>query len=107
MIAITKTIANDVFLLAFAVVESKNYRDWSWFIYHVRHLIVSGKEGIALIFNQHAAILSAVKDYWKKSRDGQPAGIYRCYFRHFKNNYQKKFNNAKVKDLIWKATTTY
>ena len=70
LVVVAKIVANNVFPLSFAVVESENYRDWSWFIYHVRYLIVPRKEGITLISNWHAAILRAIKDYWERPRDG-------------------------------------
>ncbi|GFZ19793.1 hypothetical protein Acr_28g0004980 [Actinidia rufa] len=107
LIAMAKTITNNIFPLAFALVESENYRDWSWFIHNVRHLIVPGMEGVTLISDRHAAIISAVKHEWEIARLGQPIGIHRYCLRHFRSNYQKNFGNVKVKDLIWKAGTAH
>ncbi|GFS36485.1 hypothetical protein Acr_00g0046220 [Actinidia rufa] len=72
-----------------------------------RHLIVPGMEGVTLISDRHAAIISAVKHEWETARLGQPIGIHRYCLRHFRSNYQKKFGNVKVKDLIWKAGTAH
>ncbi|GFY81180.1 hypothetical protein Acr_01g0009890 [Actinidia rufa] len=107
LIAMAKTVTNNIFPLAFALVESENYRDWSWFIHNVRHLIVPGMEGVTLISDRHAAIISAVKHEWETARLGQPIGIHRYCLRHFRSNYQKNFGNVKVKDLIWKAGTAH
>ncbi|GFS30575.1 pectin lyase-like superfamily protein [Actinidia rufa] len=107
LIAMAKTVTNNIFPLAFALVESENYRDWSWFIHNIRHLIVPGIEGVTLISNRHAAIISAVKHEWETARLGQPIGIHRYCLRHFRSNYQKKFGNVKVKDLVWKAGTAH
>ncbi|GFZ11322.1 hypothetical protein Acr_22g0007200 [Actinidia rufa] len=107
LIAMAKTVTNNIFPLAFALVESENYRDWSWFIHNVRHLIVPGMEGVTLISDRHAAIISAVKHEWETARLGQPIGIHRYCLRHFRSNYQKNLGNVKVKDLIWKAGTAH
>ncbi|GFZ05385.1 hypothetical protein Acr_17g0009570 [Actinidia rufa] len=107
LIAMAKTVTNNIFPLAFALVESENYCDWSWFIHNIRHLIVPGMEGVTLISDRHAAIISAVKHEWETTRLGQPIGIHRYCLRHFRSNYQKKFGNVKVKDLIWKAGTAH
>ncbi|XP_057482039.1 uncharacterized protein LOC130768972 [Actinidia eriantha] len=61
LIAMARIVTNNIFPLAFALVESENYRDWSSFIHNVRHLIVLGMEGVTLISDWHAAIISAVK----------------------------------------------
>ncbi|GFY98127.1 hypothetical protein Acr_12g0006680 [Actinidia rufa] len=53
------------------------------------------------------AIISVVKHEWETARLGQPIGIHRYCLRHFRSNYQKKFGNVKVKDLIWKAGTAH
>ncbi|GFS35190.1 hypothetical protein Acr_00g0038310 [Actinidia rufa] len=71
------------------------------------HLIVPGMEGVTLISDRHAAIISAVKHEWETARLGQPIGIHRYCLRHFRSNYQKNFGNVKVKDLIWKAGTAH
>ncbi|GFZ11319.1 hypothetical protein Acr_22g0007170 [Actinidia rufa] len=84
LIAMAKIVTNNIFPLAFALVESENYRDWSWFIHNVRHLIVPGMEGVTLISDRHAAIISAVKHEWETARLGQPIGIHRYCLRHFK-----------------------
>ena len=65
------------------LVESENYRDWSWFIHNVKHLIIPGLEGVTLISDRHAAITSAVKHEWEITRLGQPAGFHRYGPRHF------------------------
>ncbi|GFZ11566.1 hypothetical protein Acr_22g0009640 [Actinidia rufa] len=71
------------------------------------HLIVPGMEGVTLISDRHAAIISAVKHELETARLGQPIGIHRYCLRHFRSNYQKNFGNVKVKDLIWKAGTAH
>ena len=107
LIATARTVMNNIFPLAFALVESENYRDWSWFIHNVRHLIVPGLEGVTLISDRHAAIMSAVKHEWETARLGQPPGFHRYCLRHFRSNYHKNFGNVKVKDLIWQAGTAH
>ena len=68
---------------------------------------VPGQEGVTLISDWHAAILSAVKHEWETPRRGQPDGFHRYCLRHFKSNYHKNFDNVKVNDLIWQAGTAH
>ncbi|GFZ05470.1 hypothetical protein Acr_17g0010420 [Actinidia rufa] len=48
------------------------------------HLIVLGMEGVTLISDWHAAIISAVKHEWETTRLRQPVGIHRYCLRHFR-----------------------
>ncbi|GFZ02211.1 hypothetical protein Acr_15g0008190 [Actinidia rufa] len=84
LIAMAKTVTNNIFSLAFALVESENYCDWSWFIHNVKHLIVTGMEGVTLISDLHAAIISAVKHEWEIARLRQPVGIHKYCLIHFR-----------------------
>ncbi|GFZ19033.1 hypothetical protein Acr_27g0007720 [Actinidia rufa] len=121
LIAMAKTVTNNIFPLAFALVESENYRDWSWFIHNVRHLIVPGMEGVTLISDRHAAIISAVKHEWETARLGQPIGIHRYCLRHFRrtnsesaarayralcNEDPRKWTLAHDGGYRWGVTTT-
>ncbi|GFZ07016.1 hypothetical protein Acr_18g0011860 [Actinidia rufa] len=107
MIAMARIVTKNIFPLALALVESENYRDWLWFIHNVRHLIVPRLEGVTLISDRHAAIMSIVKHEWKTTRLEQLAGFHRYCLRHFKSNYHKNSGNVKVKDLIWQAGTAH
>ncbi|GFZ15688.1 hypothetical protein Acr_25g0000970 [Actinidia rufa] len=70
-------------------------------------LDIMGQEGVTLISDRHAAIMSVVKHEWETSRLGQPARFHRYCLRHFRSNYHKNFGNVKVKDLIWQAGTVH
>ncbi|GFY85674.1 hypothetical protein Acr_04g0004120 [Actinidia rufa] len=64
-------------------------------------------QGVTMISDQYAAIMSTVTHEWKIARLGQPAGFHRYCLRHFRSNYHKNFDNVKVKDLIWQAGTAH
>ncbi|KAL5137524.1 hypothetical protein HKD37_10G027879 [Glycine soja] len=70
--------------LAFAVVEGETLTAWSWFLAHLREH-VTDKNGICLIFDRHASI------------------NYHVYcVRHIASNFNRKFNNAKQKEMLKK-----
>ncbi|KAL5173018.1 hypothetical protein HKD37_16G045647 [Glycine soja] len=88
----------DVLPLAFAVVEA-----WSWFLAHLREY-VTDKNGICLISDRHASIKSTVAN---KALGWQPPHGYHVYcVRHIASNFNRKFNNAKQKEMLKKLAYT-
>ncbi|GFZ15684.1 hypothetical protein Acr_25g0000930 [Actinidia rufa] len=80
-----------------------------------------GMEGVTLISDRHAAIISAVKHEWETARLGQPIGIHRYCLRHFRRMnsesaaraYRALFNEDPRKWTLahdggyrWGVTTT-
>ncbi|GFY80944.1 hypothetical protein Acr_01g0007530 [Actinidia rufa] len=79
-----------------------------WMVFKDKDAVIRAwMEGVTLISDWHAAIISAVKHEWETARLRQPIGIHRYCLRHFRSNYQKNFGNMRVKDLIWKAGTAH
>ncbi|KAH1202725.1 Serine/threonine-protein phosphatase 7 long form [Glycine max] len=92
-----------VFPLAFAVVEGETLTTWSWFLAHLREH-VTDKNGICLIFHCHASIKSAVAN---EALGWQPPHSYHVYCaRHIASNFNRKFNNAKQKEMLKKLGYT-
>ncbi|KAL5128587.1 hypothetical protein HKD37_14G040806 [Glycine soja] len=88
-----------VFPLAFVVVEGETLTTWSWFLVHLREH-VTDKNGICLISDRHASIKSAVAN---EALGWQPPHGYHVYcVRHIASNFNRKFNNAKQKEILKK-----
>ncbi|KAH1190036.1 hypothetical protein GmHk_20G057696 [Glycine max] len=89
--------------LAFAVVEGETLTAWSWLLAHLREH-VTDKNGICLISDRHASIKSAVAN---EALGWQPPHGYHVYcVRHIANNFNRKFNNAKQKEMLKKLAYT-
>ncbi|KAH1238725.1 hypothetical protein GmHk_08G023335 [Glycine max] len=89
--------------LAFAVVEGETLTAWSWFLAHLREH-VTDKNGICLISDRHASIKFAVAN---EHLGWQPPHGYHVYcVRHIASNFNRKFNNAKQKEMFKKLAYT-
>ncbi|KAL5193314.1 hypothetical protein HKD37_20G055554 [Glycine soja] len=89
--------------LAFAVVEGETLTAWSWFLAHLREH-VTDQNGICLISDRHASIKSAVAN---EALGWQPPHGYHVYcVRHIASNFNRKFNNAKQKEMLKKLAYT-
>ncbi|KAH1249527.1 hypothetical protein GmHk_05G012859 [Glycine max] len=92
-----------VLALAFAVVEGETLTAWSWFLAHLREH-VTDKNGICLISDRHASIKSDVAN---EVPGWQPPHGYHVYCaRHIASNFNRKFNNAKQKEIFKKLVYT-
>ncbi|XP_076888150.1 uncharacterized protein LOC143538476 [Bidens hawaiensis] len=99
MIAMGVDGNNQIFPLAFAIVENESYASWSWFLSHVKKHVVKDIEGICLISDRHVGILKAVKESpWL-----EPHGFHGYCLRHFINNFNDKFCNSQLKVLAYHA----
>lgn len=89
--------------LAFAMVEGETLTAWSWFLAHLREH-VTDKNGICLISDRHASIKSTVAN---EALGWQPPHGYHVYcVRHIASNFNRKFNNAKQKEMLKKLAYT-
>ncbi|KAH1202764.1 hypothetical protein GmHk_17G049151 [Glycine max] len=89
--------------LAFAVAEGETLTAWSWFLAHLREH-VTDKNGICLISDRHASIKSVVAN---EALGWQPLHGYHVYcVRHIASNFNRKFNNAKQKEMLKKLAYT-
>ncbi|RZB47221.1 hypothetical protein D0Y65_051025 [Glycine soja] len=85
--------------LAFVVVEGETLTAWSWFLAHLREHVID-KNGICLISDRHASIKSVVAN---ETLGWQPPHTYHVYcIRHITSNFNRKFNNAKQKEMFKK-----
>ncbi|KAH1213248.1 hypothetical protein GmHk_14G041244 [Glycine max] len=90
--------------LAFVVVEGETLTAWSWFLAHL-HEHVTDKNEICLISDRHASIKSAIAN---EALGWQPPHGYHVYcIRHIASNFNRKFNNAKQKEMFKKLACGY
>ena len=85
--------------LAFVVVEGETLTAWSWFLAHLRKH-VTDKNCIYLIYDRHVSIKSIVAN---EAFSWQPSHAYHVYcVQHITNNFNRKFNNVKQKEMLKK-----
>ncbi|KAH1246721.1 hypothetical protein GmHk_06G016748 [Glycine max] len=89
--------------LAFVVVEGETLTAWSWFLAHLREHLTNKNE-ICLISDPHTSIKCVVANEalgWKP-----PHGYHVYCIRHIASNFNRKFNNAKQKEMFKKLAYT-
>ncbi|XP_057448790.1 uncharacterized protein LOC130740265 [Lotus japonicus] len=97
LIATTQDRNSNVLPLAFAIVEGETLGDWTWFLRLMR-VHVTRKQGICLISDRHARILSAVGN---PSNGWQPPNAYHVYcIRHVASNFNTRFHNTQQKNEL-------
>ena len=58
--ATTYDVNENMFLLVFGVMSSKNYDDWLWFLQNVKKVI--GDKEVVIISDRHLDLLSSVPE---------------------------------------------
>ena len=93
-----------MYSLIFAIVDEESIASWSWFLRHLSTHVVRGRQGICLISDRHAGILGTVDRLpeWQ-----QPNAYHRFCLRHIRSNFNSKFKNVQLKDLVWLAGTAH
>ncbi|XP_023760232.1 uncharacterized protein LOC111908649 [Lactuca sativa] len=88
---------NQIYPIAWAVVNVENKDNWKWFIELLQSDIetVQGN-GLTLISDQHKGLLEAVKEV-------MPYAEHRQCARHICANFYKRFNGEIYKTLFWQA----
>lgn len=100
LIAMAVDAENEVFPLAFAIVEGESCASWSWFLYCIR-LYVTQRQGICLISSQHKGIISALSNphfCWRPDNM-----FHRFCLRHIASNFNERFHDKHLMEMIMKA----
>ena len=93
-----------LFPLVFSLVEEETTYSWSWFFFAMRSHVTQ-RDGICLIYDRHEGIELAsqnVKVGWTP-----PCAHYRYCLRHMANNFNEKYRNKVLKDLVYKARSQH
>ncbi|RVX20495.1 Serine/threonine-protein phosphatase 7 long form-like [Vitis vinifera] len=91
---------NQLFPLAFAITEGENTDSWSWFFACIR-VGVTQRKGLCLISDRHPGIIAAVNETY--SGWTQPDACHRFCMRHLASNFNTKFKDKTLKDLMCRA----
>ncbi|KAK4404071.1 hypothetical protein Sango_0775700 [Sesamum angolense] len=90
-----------VLSLAFALVDEESLASWPWFLQMLaKHLLPNDDDRVCLISDRHSGLISAINYV---SAFKFPRGVHRFCLRHVCSNFNKKFNNIRLKDLCWRA----
>ena len=90
---------NQIFSLAFAVVDKECTISWRWFLACIREYVTQ-RQGICLISDRHSSFKSAMRD----NHRWNPPHAYHVYcLRHIISNFNKKFNDTKLKKMATRA----
>ncbi|XP_021602262.1 uncharacterized protein LOC110607453 [Manihot esculenta] len=84
---------NQIFPLAFAIVENEDSDNWGWFMSCLR-AYVTEREDLTVISDRHIGIKKSMEQYWWQP----PSGHHRYCIRHILSNYNTKFKNATMKE---------
>ena len=91
---------NQLFPLAFAIIEGENTDSWGWFLACIRNRVTQ-RTGIYVISDRHPGIMAAMTDPhlgW-----AVPFAYHRICMRHFTSNFMTRFKDKILKNLVCRA----
>ncbi|XP_023755101.1 uncharacterized protein LOC111903563 [Lactuca sativa] len=96
--AIGRDANNQIYLIAWAVVEVENKVNWTWFLELVSEdLSLDAGRGLCVISDQHKGLVEATKDILPHVEHKQCA-------RHIYANFRKVYSGIQFKKMFWAAT---
>jgi hypothetical protein len=98
LIAMATDANNELYPLAFAIVESENYDSWKWFLSCIRRYVTN--RNLCIISDRHPGIIKAIREdpLWRP-----PNGHHRFCLRHVASNFNQRYKDTRLKNLITKA----
>jgi hypothetical protein len=98
LIAMAIDANNEVYPLAFAVVESENKDSWKWFLSCIRHYVTN--QNLCIISDRHGGIIEAIREdsLWQP-----PNGHHWFCLRHVASNLIQWYKDKRLKNLIMRA----
>ncbi|XP_027936312.1 uncharacterized protein LOC114191341 [Vigna unguiculata] len=98
--AVARDANDQMFPLAYAIVEVENKETWKWFL----EILVDDLGGpevcgaCTFMSDQQKGLLPAIQELL-------PGAEQRFCMRHLYSNFRKRFGGQKLKNLMWKAAT--
>ena len=87
--------------IAWATVDGENNDSWEWFFIELKKCLeLDEGNGVALIFDEHHAVINAVANVL-------PHDEHRHYAMHIFPNWHKFFKRDEMKILFWKTAKAY
>ena len=105
LIAMATNTNNEIFLLAFAVMDGETGASWGWFLSCLRIAIrdVVPDLGICIILDRHRGIISSIAQW-----PNDYVLVYHRYcIRHMASNFNTQFNDKFLKSLALKVGFTH
>ncbi|XP_024985433.1 uncharacterized protein LOC112521035 [Cynara cardunculus var. scolymus] len=91
---------NQIYPIAWAVVDVENKENWKWFIeLLIEDIGVIEGAGLTIMSDQHKGIVEAVKEL-------APYAEHRQCARHIYVNFHKRFNGVEYRNIFWAAATS-
>ena len=100
LIAIGCDKNNQLFPLAFIIIEGENIDSWGWFLACIRNRVTQ-RTGICVISDRHLGIMAAMSDPhlgWVA-----PSAYHRICMRHLASNFMTRFKDKLFKNLVCRA----
>ena len=88
---------NQLFPLAFAIIEGENTDSWGWFLACIRNRVTQ-RTGIYVIFDRHPGIMATMTDPhlgW-----AAPSAYHRICMRQLESNFMTRFKDKLLKNLV-------
>ncbi|KAK9077857.1 hypothetical protein SSX86_006195 [Deinandra increscens subsp. villosa] len=100
--AIGRDSNDQMYPVAWAVVEGENNDSWGWFMNELYKCldVTEGGKGWTLISDQQKGLLNGVAQYWGNAE-------HRNCARHIYANWHKKYKGDDLKSVFWKAVRAY
>nr|KAJ0191613.1 hypothetical protein LSAT_V11C800397910 [Lactuca sativa] len=100
LVAMSRDANNNIFLIAWVVVEVENKETWKWFLDLLLDDIEMGiGHGLTLISDQHKGLIETVKER-------VPTAEHRQCARHIYANFKKRFKGEQYRKLFWAAVAS-
>ncbi|XP_023763965.1 uncharacterized protein LOC111912463 [Lactuca sativa] len=95
--AVGRDANNQIYPVAWAVVNVENKENWSWFLKLIKKdLNLDDGTGVTLISNEHMGVIEAVNDVLPQAEHRQCA-------RHIYDDFTEKFTGGQFRRLFWEA----
>ncbi|XP_056695147.1 uncharacterized protein [Spinacia oleracea] len=101
LIAMSVDANNQIFPLAFAIVEGENGDSWPWFMACIRRFVTQ-RTGLCVLSDRHLGIMKAMTQ--DNSGWTEPYAYHRFCIRHLTSNVNTEFKNRELKNKVgWTA----
>lgn len=101
MYAVARDANNQMFPLAFAVVEAETKGSWTWFMELLVHMIGDPEErGWCFVSDRQKGLTQTFAELY-------PNVEHMYCIRHMYSNFSKVYKGKEWKDLMWKAASVY
>ncbi|XP_027082558.1 uncharacterized protein [Coffea arabica] len=97
LIAVSADANNQLFPLAFSIVEGENNDSWGWFMACIREFVTQ-RRGLCVISDRHPGIITIVNQVG--SEWIEPFADHRFCIRHLASNFNTKFHDKILKNHL-------